>query len=142
MVVIGLHVVPVLQEMQGQLQTTWPIMAWGMYKNSRPAERVKSVQLNLVGVTSTGGRRDIHAWQSGLSSYAFKRLYLRPMMQGDLEAAQRLGNHLNARFDEQIVAFRLESETYTLMDTGLVKTHNRPIVITLATKTDEQEIER
>jgi hypothetical protein len=119
-VVMGLHVVPILQKFQGESQTLWPIMAWGMYKRSFPAP-VQSLQQRLVGITESGQTHKIYAWQSGLSPFAFKRLYLVPMMEGNADAAQHLATQLNRHYNEPIVSLRLEGTSYTLTDVGLVK---------------------
>lgn len=126
--VIGLHALPVLQRLQGKRETLWPVMIWAMYKNSRAPGPIRSVIRRYIGMTSRGDELGIGPWQSGLSSFALNRLYFRPMRKGDVSAARRLADRLNLHREDPIVAFRLESTTYTVTDSGVV-TEDNPAVM-------------
>jgi hypothetical protein len=121
--VIGLHALPVLQRLQGESQTVWPVMAWGMYRNSRNPGPIQTRQTRLIGTTSTGNEFEIDSEFSGLSFNALTRLYLRPMREGDDSAARQLADRLNRHREDPFVAFRMENETYTVTDSGIVKEH-------------------
>jgi hypothetical protein len=112
-------VMPVLQRLQDKRQTWWPIMAWGMYRESFPPRPITLWQRRLIGVNAEGAEQEIHHWQSGYSPFAFKRIFLKPMLDGESEAARRLAEKINLHLDVPIVAFRIESKLYTQTDTGI-----------------------
>jgi hypothetical protein len=118
---------PVLQRFQDKRQTWWPIMAWGMYRESYPPRPITSLQRRLIGVNAKGEEQEIHHWQSGYSSFAFNRIFLKPMWQGESEAARRLAEKINHHLDVPIVALRIESKLYTLTDTGIKEEDNPDI---------------
>lgn len=128
--IIGLHVLPLLQRLQGERQTLWPIMAWGMYKHSFNAKwlPIRTIVERTIGITSRGEEVSIGPWQTGLSHFAFYRMYLTPMRQGDASAARRLAEQLNRERTEAIIAFRLETKTYTLSDSGIVREETPAVV--------------
>jgi hypothetical protein len=125
--IIGVHVLPVIQKTQNKRQTFWPIMAWGMYKNSRNAGPIRTVVTRIIGVTSQGKEEPVDAKLVGLSSFALGRLYLDSMRAGDSSAALRLADRLNLHRQDLFIEFRLESETYTITDNGIVKNYN-PVI--------------
>ena len=50
--IIGLHTLPVLQELRGSRQTFWPIMAWGRYRKSYDTSRsIKTSVRRIIGIT-------------------------------------------------------------------------------------------
>ena len=121
-IVVGLHALPLLQRLQGKRQTLWPIMAWGMYRNSVPAHATISTALRrIVGITDSGKEVVVEPKHSGLSSFAFDRMYGMPMWQGNASAARELAERLNRKRDEPFIEFRLEGESYTLTDSGIVQ---------------------
>jgi len=131
LIVIAAHGLPVLQKLVGSNQTFWPIMAWGMYKKSRDSDKPpQTTKKRPVAVTSQGREWEVGPSDIGLSYYAFERLYITPMRKGDPGAAQQLVRQLKR--DETIIEVRLESETYTITRTGLVKEVTAPIVYRLA----------
>jgi hypothetical protein len=97
-------------------------MAWGMYRNSAPAHATISTAVRrIVGITDSGKEVVVEPKQSGLSSFAFKRMYDTPMWQGNASAARELAERLNRKRNEPFVEFRLEGESYTLTDAGIVQ---------------------
>ena len=120
LLMIGLHALPVILR-QGERQTTWPFLAWAMYKDSRPAGPVQAEQRRLFGVTATGAREEV-AWpMTGLSRPALGRSVIQPMLAGDSSAARDLINRVNVGRDDPFVEVLLEVDRYTVSDTGLVK---------------------
>jgi hypothetical protein len=120
--IIGLHGLPILQRLEGDRQTLWPILAWGMYKRSVPSDKpVQTTAKRIVVKTSRGEEVEIHPFDVGLSSYAFDRLYIARILRGDAAAAKSLADRLNTHRRDNVVEVRLQSETYTITDTGLVK---------------------
>jgi hypothetical protein len=120
--VVGLHGLPVLLNLQGKKDRIWPIMGWSMYRNARDSHQpVQAVIRRLIGVTVRDNKVDIKPEHGGLGYYAFYPLYLRPMWQGNASTAQELAARVNAYRDDPIVEFRLTSETYTVTNHGLVK---------------------
>ena len=66
-------------------------------------------------------RRGGHGNPEAGGGFALSRRYFEPMRAGDSSAAQQLFSHLNRQRDDPFVEFRLQVETYTLTDTGIVK---------------------
>jgi hypothetical protein len=144
--VIGLHALPVLQGLLGRKQTFWPVMSWSMYRNSYSSERpVRTTIRRTVAITSAGqefdieseftkprrsffnvfpGRIEADTDSLGLGYFAFARFYLRPMWAGDGSAARELAERLNRGREDPIIELRLESETYTVINGGIVKEFN------------------
>ena len=122
LLVIGLHAVPVLY--RAERGTLWPFMQWGMYKNSRPAGPVQVQQRRILAFTASGARDTVTPRLLGLSVTVLEQRYLRPMMTGDTAAAPQLIERLNRDREDPFVELRLESETYTVTDTGLARRPN------------------
>jgi hypothetical protein len=120
---IGLHAVPMLHA--GERKRLWPFLVWTMYKNSRPGGPVETNIRHIVGVTSDGQRVEVNDEAVGLGYPAIERMYIRPMLDGDSAAAQRLAARLNRwRAGQPFVELRVESERYTVTDTGIVRRGN------------------
>jgi hypothetical protein len=126
--IIGLHALPIIQRLQGERQTLWPVMAWGMYKKSRNPGPIRMVIRHITGVTSMSEKKSVDASLIGLSSYAAQRLYLNSIWAGDSSAAQNLADRLNSGRGDPFVEFRLESETRTLTEAGIATEYN-PVII-------------
>ncbi len=123
---IGLHAVPMVHA--GERKRLWPFLVWAMYKNSRPAGPVETNVRQLIGMTSDGQRVEVDDAAVGLGYPVIERMYIRPMLDGDTAAAQRLAARLNRwREDQPFVEIRLESQRYTVTDTGIVRRGN-PVV--------------
>ena len=60
----------------------------------------------------------------GLSPFVLRASYEQPMWRGDSSAAQQLFMRLNLQRQDPFVELRLETETYTVTDTGLTKEKN------------------
>jgi len=120
LLIIALHAVPVIFNERHQ-PTRWPILRWAMYKNPRPPGPIRADLRRIIALTSTGEADTVTPKLVGLSRFALSRRYFEPMRAGDSSAAQQLFSHLNRQRDDPFVEFRLQVETYTLTDTGIVK---------------------
>jgi hypothetical protein len=125
LLVIGLHAVPVLY--RSERGTLWPFMQWAMYKSSRKAGPIDAHQRRILAITADGRRDTVTPHLLGLSITVLKQRYLRPMANGDLSPAPELIARLNRHRSDPVVELRLEGETYTITDTGIVRT-NDPVV--------------
>jgi hypothetical protein len=125
LLMIALHVVPVLHA--GLRKRIWPILDWAMYKDAHPAGPIETDRKRIVGITASGRREVVTKEVVGLSSFALDRLYAKPMKAGDSSAAQQLMLRLNREREDPFVAVRLEVESYTATDTGIVRRAKRPI---------------
>ena len=125
LLVIVLHVLPVVSK--GLRKRVWPFLDWAMYKDAVPAGPVHADIRQLVGVTRKGGRIDVEDDTVGVSSFVMDRLYIKPMLQGDSSAARELAGLLNRRRGDSIVEVRLETKTYTVTDSGIVKSESPAI---------------
>jgi hypothetical protein len=119
--VIGFHIPPVIQELQGKEQTFWPFMAWGMYRKSRNPGPVWTAVTHVIGITLKGEKKPLDGNFVGLSSYALDRLYFGPMRSGDSSAAQQLADRLNLDREDPFTEFLMKRETHTITDAGIVK---------------------
>jgi len=127
LVIIGLHAVPVLFY-QGFRQTRWPILAWAMYAKSYPPGPVETMRKRIVAVTGRGEQLDVGSSLVGISRAAVGKSYSRPLWDGDTAVAQELFRRLNRNRPDPIVELRLESEKFSVADTGLVTEIFPPIV--------------
>jgi hypothetical protein len=105
----------------------WPILDWGMYKESRPAGPIQANKMRVIGITLKGERQPITPYLVGSSGLALRGLYTKPMWDGDSLAARRLVRRLNRGRADPFVEVRLESEKYMVTDTGVVKQENPAI---------------
>lgn len=120
--VIGLHAVPVLYP--AEKNTLWPFLHWAMYKESHPAGPVQAHTRRIIATTAGGEEAAVSAQYVGLSGFVLQRRYVRPWWHGDTTAAQALLDRLNAGREDPFVEVRMESETYTATDTGVVRQDN------------------
>jgi hypothetical protein len=125
LLVIGLHAVPVLY--RRERGTLWPFMQWAMYKNSREAGPIDARQRRIVAITATGRSDTLTPSLVGLSTTVLTQRYLVPIATGDLSPAPELIDRLNRHRDDPVVELRLEGETYTVTDTGIVRTDD-PVI--------------
>jgi hypothetical protein len=125
LLVIALHAVPVLHA--GLRKRIWPILDWAMYKDASPPGPIETDRKRIVGITASGHREVISKEAVGLSSFALDRLYAKPMKVGDSSAAHQLVLRLNRQRQDPFVEVRLEVETYTATDTGIIRRENPPI---------------
>jgi hypothetical protein len=63
----------------------------------------------------------------GLSITVLQQRYLVPIAKGDLSSAPELIDRLNRHRNDPVVELRLEGETYTVTDTGIVRTDD-PVI--------------
>lgn len=125
---IGLHTVPVLQELQNKRQSLWPVMAWGMFRYSHNSEDpISTVVERVIGLTARGEEVWIQASHSGLDSLGFAKMYLGPMSRGEMSAVQELAKRVNLGRNDPVVAFRFESKVYTIVDSGIEEKNNPDI---------------
>jgi hypothetical protein len=124
-VVVVLHAVPVLSA--GLRKRVWPFLDWAMYKDSREPGPIMTKKRRVIGVTMKGEKEPVTPYLLGSSPFAMQNLYVVPMLRNDSSAAQQLFKRLNLRREDPFVEFRLESETYTVTDTGVVKQVN-PVI--------------
>jgi hypothetical protein len=125
LLVIGLHAVPVLY--RSERGTLWPFMQWAMYKNSRKPGPIDTHLRRILAITATGRSDTVTPRLLGLSITVLKQRYLAPIAKGDLSSAPELIDRLNRHRDDPVVELRLEGETYTVTDTGIVRTDD-PVV--------------
>jgi hypothetical protein len=129
---IALHAVPVLSA--SLRKRMWPILDWAMYKDSRGPGPIDAKKKRVIGITSQGLKEEVTADLLGSSPFAMNNLYVVPMFRNDSAAAQRLFQRLNLRRDDPFVELHLESETYTVTDTGVVRQEN-PVLVYRAPST-------
>lgn len=120
LVILGLHVLVLFGK--DTWRRTWPILVWGMYKDSRQPGPIVAQDRQMIGTTATGRRTVITADMVGLAPGAIMRLYSKQMLAGDSAAAQRLLNRLNRGRDDAFVELLLAGETYTVTQTGIAMT--------------------
>jgi hypothetical protein len=125
LLVIALHVVPVLHA--GLRKRIWPILDWAMYKDASPPGPIETDRKRIVGITASGHREVVSKEVVGLSSFALDRLYAKPMKTGDSSAAQQLILRLNRQREDPFVEVRLEVETFTATDSGIVRREKPPL---------------
>jgi hypothetical protein len=123
--VIALHAVPVLY--RAERGTLWPFMQWAMYKNSRPAGPVQAQRRNLLAATAAGRQDTVTPHLLGLSVTVLEQRYLRPLMNGDSSVVPDLLARINREREDPYVLLRLESETFTVTDSGIARRVN-PVV--------------
>lgn len=126
LLVIALHAVPVLHA--GLRKRIWPILDWAMYKDAHAPGPIETDRRRLVGITASGQREVISKEVVGLSSFALDRLYIRPLRAGDSTAARELILRLNNRREDPFVEVRLEAETYTATDSGIIRRAKPPSI--------------
>jgi hypothetical protein len=80
-----------------------------------------------MGITARGQRESVTTDLTGVSITSFNMLYLQPMWTRDSSAARQLFSRLNRERDDPFVELRLESETYTVTDSGVAREDNPPI---------------
>jgi hypothetical protein len=122
LLVIGLHAAPLV--LRGERGTLWPFMQWSMYKNSRPAGPIEANHRRIIAVGSAGQQDTVTPRLLGLSITVLEQRYLRPLSAGDSSAVPSLVERLNRSLNHPLAELRLESETYTLTATGIVRTDN------------------
>jgi hypothetical protein len=125
LLVIALHAVPVLDA--GIRKRAWPFLDWAMYKDSRAPGPIQARKKRITGVTLDGQKEAVTPSLVGSTGFAFQALYTSPMLRGDSSAAQNLFRRLNLQRKDPFVELRLESETYTVTDTGVARQEN-PVV--------------
>jgi hypothetical protein len=145
-IVIGLHILPVIQELNGKRQTLWPIMAWGMYRYAHPSDKKISVKkIDISARTESGAALDIapinhpfffnllrRRYRKGdnniaLGYYGYNRLFIKPMLKGNNDAARQLADLLNQHRRDRITHIQIQMHMYEMNDAGLEKVDS-PII--------------
>lgn len=121
LMIIGLHAVPFLRRGRVQRNVFWPFLTWSMYNDSRPPGPIVARKQRIIGVTAKGQKQEVTARLVGLGPPAVARLYVRPWVGGKPFAAQQLIDRINRGREDPFVEIRLETETYTVTDAGIVK---------------------
>ncbi len=129
---IGLHAVPVLY--RAERGTLWPFMQYAMYNTSSLPGVVRAQVRHAYGVTSRGERTEVTPYLLGLSITVLDFVYLRRMAFGDDSVAQALIERLNRDRKDPFVELRLESESYTVTDTGVVREDNPGVTFRVASE--------
>lgn len=124
--VIALHAVPVVSA--GLRKRVWPFLDWAMYKDSRAPGPIQVKKKRIIAVTQKGQKERVTAYLLGSSSFGLHILYEVPLLRNDTAAARNLFKRLNHQRQEPFVELRLESETYTVSDTGIVRQDN-PVIL-------------
>jgi hypothetical protein len=139
-IVIGLHMLPLLQELKGKRQTLWPIMAWGMYRYAHPSDKeINATKIVVSARTESGGIFNIAPIDQALffnllsrnyrkrndrvplGHYGYNRLFLKPMLKGDRSAARKLANLLNQARQDRITHIKIQKHLYKMSDIGIEK---------------------
>jgi hypothetical protein len=126
LLVLGLQILPALLP-RGQWQRTWPFLVWAMYKDSRPPGPIQGLRNRVTVITQNGKEKVVTPNLVGLSGSTLGRMYLQPLRRGDSSAAQRLIDRLNRKREDPFVELRLQSTTYTVTDTGVVR-EDKPVL--------------
>jgi hypothetical protein len=130
LVVIGLHAVPVLSA--GLRKQVWPFLDWAMYKDSRAPGPIQVKKKRIFAVTQSGRKERVTPTLLGSTGYGLHALYEVPMLRNDSAAARDLFKRLNVQRQDPFVELRVESETYTVSDTGVVRKDNPVITYSAA----------
>jgi hypothetical protein len=123
--IIALHIVPVLSA--SLRKRMWPILDWAMYKDARAPGPIQAKKKRIIAVTQKGQTEQVTADLLGSTAYGLHAIYEVPMLRNDSAAAQQLFKRLNVGRQDPFVELRLESETYTVSDTGVVRQVN-PVI--------------
>ena len=98
-----------------------------MYKNSHPPGPIQAHLRRMIGVTAKGETEEVTANVVGLAPPAIERKFTRPMLLGNFSGARELIDRLNLKRQDPFVELRLEGETYTVTDTGIVE-ESSPVI--------------
>ncbi len=121
--VIGLHLLPPIW--RRERGTLWPFMQYAMYKNSRGPGPVEAKDRRIIAVMASGREDTVTTDLLGLSITVLEQRFLKPLAAGDTSAVPLLVERLErVAENEPVVEVRLESETFTVTDTGVVRTDN------------------
>ncbi len=94
----------------------WPFMAYCMYADSYGPTPLKAAKHRVIAVTRDGEEFPLTIDVSGLRFFPLQHQFLRPMRNGDSEAGRRLGRRMNRDRDDPIIALRMESDVFTVVD--------------------------
>lgn len=131
LLVIGLHIIANLARTINVSAAmglrSWPFLAYGMYRKSYGPGIIRKTKHNIVGVTARGEELEVVPNIVGLQWQALYKHYVNPMRSGNSSRARRLADRINLDREDPIVAFRVESETYTISDSGIVREDQQPV---------------
>lgn len=123
---IALHAVPAVYS--AERSTLWPFMTWTMYYKSKAPGPIETIKKRVLAVTANGQQEEVDMHLVGLGPAVLAARYFRPMWAGDSAAARELIRRLNPGRTDPVVELRMESETYTVTDSGVAR-HANPVII-------------
>ncbi len=138
--IIGFHAVPLIQELTGRRQTSWPLMVWGMYRKAYPSNMKINVKKTFISAkTRHGSILDVapihhppffnlvsNTYRQDedrilLGHYGYQRLFVKPMLKGDESAARKLAALLNQDRQDRITHIQIQRELYEMGGEGIEK---------------------
>ena len=123
--VICAHAVPLIE--RDSWRRTWPVLLWALYKDSRPQGPIRSHLRRVMAISAAGERVEVTDELIGLGPPAITRLYGRPMLAGDPDAARRLFARLNRTREDPFIELRLDGRELTLTPSG-VRSEPLPVI--------------
>ena len=118
----------------------WPFMIYSMYRDSEKPRPIFQWKRRVIARTTSGERLELLGTPEmrlfaifegkpesrvdpvGLNSFAMRKLYLNPLLDGDTGAARRLAERINAtRPADPVVAIEVESRKYAAAPDGVVE---------------------
>ena len=135
LVVMGLHLgadaARAIHFSQWLGSRSWPVQAYGMYRNSSSDPVIRTTKRRLIGMTARGGDLEIQPRVSGLESQALFFHFVDPMQEEVQSVADRLADRINIGRLDPVVAFRIEEESVEISDSGLVREILPPVTYTV-----------
>ena len=117
----------------------WPFMIYSMYRDSEKPRPIFQWKRRVIARTASGAKLELlhtpemHTFAIlegpaeegidplGLNSFAIRKLYLNPMMDGETDAARRLADRINLRRPgDPVVEILVESQKFTSTPEGVV----------------------
>ena len=99
---------------------SWPFLAYGMYRESYRPAVIRATKEHVAALTAAGHELKMLPEVVGLHGHALHQHYIGPMHSGDPTAARLLADRINLGRSDPVVAFRIDSETYVITNTGVV----------------------
>jgi predicted DCC family thiol-disulfide oxidoreductase YuxK len=98
---------------------SWPFLAYGMYRQSHDPRTIRTTKHEVIGITVSGEQLHLGPKELGMYPYALRRRYLDQLRGGSATTARFLADRINMDREDPVTAFRVESETYIISDTGV-----------------------
>ena len=106
---------------------SWPVQAYGMYKESFSNRVISATRYRMIGVTERGSDLEIGLGTGGMERKALIDHFIEPMLEGDRSVAGHLADRVNQGREDPIVAFRLEGERVEIAEPGPVREKFPPV---------------